>query len=361
MKYILSLPPNLVDTFHQLESKDTQQWFVTSDPNGTRIGSGGGTSHALSECRKRDVADGRADEPANVGGTDGIADWLAKEKRIIIHAGGLSRRLPSYAPSGKILTPLPVFRWSRGQNIQQKLLDLQLPLFEKIMGSAPDHSNTLITSGDVLIWNEGPIPDIPAADVVCFGIWTEPAQGDASRRVLPRTQPVGQSGVHAAEALDGKDHRTLQPVRRADRHRRVAPERQGRAGADEEMRLAGCGQYVCEGRSRILRSLQRLRAGTGIDPRNGGRGAQRADHRGGRAGQGRVLSLRHDERAHRIERGPAESRAQPARDLAPQDKTAPGDLRPECDNGSAVHGGQPVPVDREFAHQQDIGSSGRTR
>jgi galactokinase/mevalonate kinase-like predicted kinase len=34
----------------------------------------------------------------------------------------------------------------------------------------------LITSGDVLIWNEGPVPEIPAADVVCFGIWTEPAK-----------------------------------------------------------------------------------------------------------------------------------------------------------------------------------------
>ncbi|MBK7259647.1 MAG: bifunctional fucokinase/L-fucose-1-P-guanylyltransferase [Ignavibacteriae bacterium] len=176
MKYILSLPPNLVDTFHRLECKDTRHWFVTSDPNGTRIGSGGGTSHALSECWRRDVAGGGADAPANVGGSGALADWLAKEKKIIIHAGGLSRRLPSYAPSGKILTPLPVFRWSRGQSLQQKLLDLQLPLFEKIMGSAPDRSNTLITSGDVLIWNEGPIPDIPSADVVCFGIWTEPAK-----------------------------------------------------------------------------------------------------------------------------------------------------------------------------------------
>ncbi len=176
MKYILSLPPNLVDTFHQLETKDPRRWFVTSDPHGTRIGSGGGTSHALSACWQHDILDAAADPHEGADRIAGMVGWLAQEKKIIIHAGGLSRRLPAYAPSGKILTPLPVFRWSRGQNLQQKLLDLQVPLFEKIMGSAPGHANTLITSGDVLIWNEGPIPEIPVADVVCFGIWTEPAK-----------------------------------------------------------------------------------------------------------------------------------------------------------------------------------------
>jgi galactokinase/mevalonate kinase-like predicted kinase len=173
MKYILSLPPNLVGTFHDLEHKDRHQWFVTSDPAGKRIGSGGGTAHALSECRKSESVNRQPNDPVLPGD---LASWLAKEQRIIVHAGGLSRRLPSYAPSGKILTPLPVFRWSRGQDLKQTLLDLQLPLFEKIMGFAPANANTLIVSGDVLIWNEGPVPAIPAADVVCFGIWTEPAQ-----------------------------------------------------------------------------------------------------------------------------------------------------------------------------------------
>lgn len=176
MKYILSLPPNLVPTFHRLENKDPGQWFVTSDPHGTRLGSGGGTAHALDASRRQDRGEEGVPAPATGRGVGDVADWLAREKRIIIHAGGLSRRIPSYAPSGKILTPLPVFRWSRGQNLQQKLLDLQVPLFERIMGSASARANTLITSGDVLIWNEGPIPEIPEADVVCFGIWTEPAK-----------------------------------------------------------------------------------------------------------------------------------------------------------------------------------------
>lgn len=163
MKYLLSLPPNLVGTFHQLQHKDPRDWFVASDPDGHRIGSGGGTSFILDACRRREDA-------------DDLEGWLALEKKIILHAGGLSRRLPAYAPSGKILTPLPVFRWSRGQHLEQTLLDLQLPLLEKIMDAAPGTSHTLVSSGDVLIWNEGPVPPIPEADIVCFGIWTEPAK-----------------------------------------------------------------------------------------------------------------------------------------------------------------------------------------
>ena len=38
--------------------------------------------------------------------------------------GGQSRRLPAYAPAGKLLMPIPVFRWSRGQRLDQTLLDL---------------------------------------------------------------------------------------------------------------------------------------------------------------------------------------------------------------------------------------------
>lgn len=52
--------------------------------------------------------------------------------------GGQSRRLPGYAPSGKVLTPIPVFRWARGQRITQDLLSLQLPLYEEIMERAPE-------------------------------------------------------------------------------------------------------------------------------------------------------------------------------------------------------------------------------
>ncbi len=162
MKKLLSLPPNLIKYFYDIEEKDQQEWFCVSDPPGHPIGSGGGTSWILKESRDN--------EEKNTN----FSDWLHKKKRIIIHAGGKGRRLPAYAPSGKILTPIPVFRWERGQQIDQNLLDLQVPLYENILQKAPDQMNTLIASGDVYIRSEGMIKDLPNVDIVCYGVWATP-------------------------------------------------------------------------------------------------------------------------------------------------------------------------------------------
>ena len=101
--------------------------------------------------------------------------WLGGERCIVLHAGGQSRRLPSYAPSGKILTPIPVFRWERGQRLSQTLLDLQLPLYERMMEQAPKRLTTMIVSGDVYIRAAERIGPIPDADVVCYGLWLDAA------------------------------------------------------------------------------------------------------------------------------------------------------------------------------------------
>ena len=162
MKKLLSLPLNLVECFHEIEHVDKSEWFCTSDPVGSKLGSGGGTAWLLEACRKEW-------EP-NME----FMEWLSQEKRILLHAGGQSRRLPGYAPSGKILTPIPVFRWARGQRLSQNLLSLQLPLYEQIMAKAPDSLHTLIASGDVYIRCGGRLQDIPDADVVCYGMWVDP-------------------------------------------------------------------------------------------------------------------------------------------------------------------------------------------
>ncbi len=162
MKKLLSLPPNLVECFHDIEKVSRDEWFCTSDPIGKKLGSGGGTTWLMSDCMKSEGFEGS------------VAEWLGKEKRILMHAGGQSRRLPAYAPSGKVLTPVPVFRWGRGQRITQNLLDLQLPLYEKIMDMAPKGLNTLIASGDVYIRAKEALQAIPEADVVCYGLWVDP-------------------------------------------------------------------------------------------------------------------------------------------------------------------------------------------
>ena len=162
IKKLLSLPPNLVHCFHQIEGVSHTEYFCTNDPIGKKLGSGGGTTWLLEACRQAE------DREAS------LQEWIGREKRILLHAGGQSRRLPAYAPSGKILTPIPVFRWSRGQRISQNLLQLQLPLYERIMEAAPEGMHTLIASGDVYVRAEKLEP-IPEADVVCYGMWVDPS------------------------------------------------------------------------------------------------------------------------------------------------------------------------------------------
>ena len=160
LKKLLSLPPNLVSAFHEVTGLSDEEYFCTCDPIGHRLGSGGGTSWLLMEAMKGDKA-------------ETFDEWLAKEKRILVHAGGQSKRLPSYAVSGKVLMPLPVFRWERGQKLSQNLLSVQLPLYEKMMQMAPDNIHTMIVSGDVLIRATQPLQAIPQADVICYGLWLD--------------------------------------------------------------------------------------------------------------------------------------------------------------------------------------------
>ena len=162
MKKLLSLPPNLVGSFHEVTGLNRSDYFCTNDPVGHKLGSGGGTTWLLEACAQSEGV-----------GEAAFDDWLAREKRILLHAGGQSRRLPSYAPSGKILTPIPVFRWERGQRLSQDLLSLQLPLYEKMMAMSPDNIHTMVVSGDVLIRTTQPLQPVPEADVVCYGLWLD--------------------------------------------------------------------------------------------------------------------------------------------------------------------------------------------
>ena len=91
------------------------------DPVGARLGSGGRNDLVVGASRRKEAPDVSTEE------------WLGQEKRILLHAGGKAAVCPDSAPSGKILTPIPVFRWARGQRLSQNLLSLQLPLYERIM------------------------------------------------------------------------------------------------------------------------------------------------------------------------------------------------------------------------------------
>ena len=162
MKKLLSLPPNLVSCFHKVTGLSPEEWYCTNDPVGRKLGSGGGTAWLLRSCY----------EAENQG--EDFDTWLAADRRLLLHAGGQSRRLPAYAPSGKVLTPIPVFRWERGQSLSQDLLSLQVPLYQRIMDQAPASLRTMVVSGDVYIRATEALQPIPDVDVVCYGLWLGP-------------------------------------------------------------------------------------------------------------------------------------------------------------------------------------------
>ena len=182
MKKLLSLPPNLVrkgttgaTVFHDITGLSAEEYFCTCDPAGHRVGSGGGTAWLLWQAFAHSQQRAQNSSVSSPSSVDIFSRWLSSERRILLHAGGQSRRLPAYAPSGKILTPIPVFRWERGQRLGQDLLSLQLPLYERIMHAAPKGLNTMVVSGDVFIRlaDGHPLPPVPEADVVCYGLWLD--------------------------------------------------------------------------------------------------------------------------------------------------------------------------------------------
>ncbi|MBQ6750348.1 MAG: bifunctional fucokinase/L-fucose-1-P-guanylyltransferase [Bacteroidaceae bacterium] len=162
MKKLLSLPPNAVEKYLTINHLSEEEYFCTSDPVGHKLGSGGGTIWLLEQSAAHEKA-------------TSFDTWLEQEKRILVHAGGQSRRLPAYAASGKTSIPIPVFRWKRGQKIDQTLLDLQMPLYEGILSQAPDYMHTLIVAGDIFIRTTRTLQPIPDADVVCYGLWVDPS------------------------------------------------------------------------------------------------------------------------------------------------------------------------------------------
>jgi galactokinase/mevalonate kinase-like predicted kinase len=158
---LISLPAAMVPDFHRLERRDPGEWFCGADPAGRKVGSGGGTASILALAYASE----------NFEGT--FTGWLTAKRRMVIHSGGESRRLPAYAPYGKSLLPMPVFRWSKGQYIDQKLLDFQSGFYERILKQAPEGYCALVGTGDVLFLSPERFHGLPEADVLVLGIWVD--------------------------------------------------------------------------------------------------------------------------------------------------------------------------------------------
>lgn len=136
--------------------------FCGADPIGRPLGSGGGTVHLLQLA-------------AQAAGED-LATWRSSRCSVVLHGGGQSRRLPAYAAVGKPFVPVPVFRWSMGQRLDQTLFDLQRAFVEDIVEKAPAGVELVIASGDVLLQGGLEDVDIPDADVVMVGMPARPEE-----------------------------------------------------------------------------------------------------------------------------------------------------------------------------------------
>lgn len=144
---LLSLPPGMVADFAALTGRSESGWLAASDPEGARLGSGGGAS---------------------------FWEWLRRRPKLLVHGGGQSRRLPAYAAVGKPFIPVPVLRRSWGRRLDQTLLDFQLPAYRSVLARASAPYVALVTSGDVLL-RFGPLEaPLPEADVLAFGMEVAP-------------------------------------------------------------------------------------------------------------------------------------------------------------------------------------------
>jgi galactokinase/mevalonate kinase-like predicted kinase len=164
MDIMLSLPANAAKhSSIERNSTNFQRQFSVSDPEKQQLGSGGGTAWLLTESFRKDDT-----------GND-FQKWIHATKKVIVHGGGLCRRLPAYAPSGKPFIPVPVFRWARGQRLDQALVDLQVQFAEQILNGSDENQNILVTSGDVLLLPSQHKLVIPKADIVLFALSADPS------------------------------------------------------------------------------------------------------------------------------------------------------------------------------------------
>lgn len=131
---------------------------VFHDPEAGRVGSGGGTLWALHQLARES---GAADP----------ASCFHNRRILVIHAGGESRRLPCYAPEGKLFAPIPL---PSSSVIAPCVLDVQLSLFLKYPWR---RGEVVIASGDVLVDFDTESITTNRGDICGFAALASPEQG----------------------------------------------------------------------------------------------------------------------------------------------------------------------------------------
>jgi galactokinase/mevalonate kinase-like predicted kinase len=143
--------------------------LVVPDPEGKRIGSGGSTIFALLKVLSREL------RPSSLIPITPsmIREALGRLRILIIHAGGDSRRLPSYGPCGKIFTPLP----GRSDSaLGSTIFDRQFPIYRELPPSDSDKGQIVVTTGDVLLFFSPRHVNFRGKGVTGLGCFISPEQ-----------------------------------------------------------------------------------------------------------------------------------------------------------------------------------------
>ena len=121
-----------------------RDFMVIPDPVRARIGSGGSTILCLLGILNRRLPPGAAERGDPAAWVEALRDL----RILILHAGGDSRRLPSYGHCGKAFIPVPSHSDSA---LGPTLFDCQLPTYLALRPPEGGTGQIVVTSGDVLL------------------------------------------------------------------------------------------------------------------------------------------------------------------------------------------------------------------
>lgn len=145
-----------------------KRFSVVPDVGGLRIGSGGSTVRCLMEVLRRETGTLSSAEKNNPETWKQILSGL---RILILHAGGDSRRLPGYGPCGKLFIPVP---GNSKSVLGETLFDRQLPIYLDLPLPDDGAGQTVITTGDVLLFFDPGEVRFPAEGITGLGAWAPP-------------------------------------------------------------------------------------------------------------------------------------------------------------------------------------------
>ena len=160
---LITLPPATARAAQSNPPRCLEGWFAAADPAGCKPGSGGGTASLLVSAWERS------------GAGQSFPEWLRASRKMVVHGGGESRRLPAYSVIGKPLIPIPRLPGETSCRADRTLLDLQSRTYEGLLRRAPG-ARLFVGSGDVLFRFAGTSFPVPEADIVIFGGALEPEE-----------------------------------------------------------------------------------------------------------------------------------------------------------------------------------------